>query len=284
MRVTKLLAVAAALLAALPLSAQQATESANPPPAVASPVTSDKLATNTSPQPPKAPAPKAHAPAPPIERKFVVLLDPAHGGADAGAKLTGQPADKSAEKDATLALAQRIRSALTARGIESRMTRDGDSSVSPSERAAQTTADAACITLHVTSTGSGVHVFSPLAQDSELTGTNFQQWNAAHGSPSPQSPALARLLASTIARSQVPVAFEPAADPVLDRAACPAVAIELGPLRSAYAGVSLPNDPSYQQQIANSVADAMVQWRNVRRTPEISAVTAKSSPRGIPHP
>ncbi|HZC43878.1 MAG TPA: N-acetylmuramoyl-L-alanine amidase, partial [Acidobacteriaceae bacterium] len=92
------------------------------------------------------------------ELRFLVLLDPAHGGTDTGAML--DPA--TLEKDYTLALAMQLRLALNARGIRSILTRTSDVEVDSDARA--TTANhshaSACLSLHATSTGNGVHLFT----------------------------------------------------------------------------------------------------------------------------
>jgi len=87
----------------------------------------------------------------------VVVLDPAHGGEDAGALLgAGDP-----EKNFTTALAIRLHALLNARGIHSIFTRDGDTTLDNTARAtiANRAHAAACILLHATSTGNGVHLF-----------------------------------------------------------------------------------------------------------------------------
>ena len=55
----------------------------------------------------------------------LVVLDPAHGGQDAGATL----GDNIFEKDVTLAIAARLRATLTAAGFTVVSTRDADSAI-----------------------------------------------------------------------------------------------------------------------------------------------------------
>ena len=94
----------------------------------------------------------------PPELQFVIVLDPAHGGTDNGALL----APNSPEKNYTLALAGRLRDLLNASGISSISTRDADTTVDDTARAvaANGAHPAACILLHATSTGNGVHLFT----------------------------------------------------------------------------------------------------------------------------
>ena len=64
-------------------------------------------------------------------QKYIIVIDPAHGGQDAGVKLTG----KVDEKDITLAVALALRKELAAeKQIEIVLTRDSDKDVSPEDR------------------------------------------------------------------------------------------------------------------------------------------------------
>ena len=87
----------------------------------------------------------------------MVVLDAAHGGDDAGARLSnGQP-----EKAYTLALSVRLRSLLMARGIAVVTTRESDTTVNADRRAeiANRANAQACLSLHASESGSGVHLF-----------------------------------------------------------------------------------------------------------------------------
>ena len=82
-----------------------------------------------------------HAQAPPSPAssgpatRFVVVLDAAHGGSDAGGTLASQPAQQETEKAYTLALSVRLRSLLGARGIAVVTTRESDTTVDNNRRA-----------------------------------------------------------------------------------------------------------------------------------------------------
>jgi N-acetylmuramoyl-L-alanine amidase len=80
-----------------------------------------------------------------------VVLDPAHGGADTGAR---GPSGAN-EKDLVLSLARAVRAQLAQHGYRVVMTRDGDTSPSFDDRAAVANAipEAIFISLHVSSTG-----------------------------------------------------------------------------------------------------------------------------------
>ena len=131
-------------------AAQQPPVSGNPASSPAAPRHRPATPPTTPTMPPSGPA---H-----VQPRFLVVIDPAHGGTDSGARLNAQ----MLEKDLVLALSLRLRSALNAHGISVVTTRESDVLVSPVNRAE--TADhavaAACISLHATATGSGIHLFT----------------------------------------------------------------------------------------------------------------------------
>lgn len=209
--------------------------------------------------------------------RFVVLLDPAHGGKDAGATLSDASAKvyslRHLEKDATLDFAQLLRTALTNSGVAARLTRSGDATVPDSERAAQGSSLGAgvCITLHATAVGAGVHVFYPLSQFGLPNHTFLDQWAAADVAPSGQSRPLARALAAALNKAQIAATQEPATGPVISRERCAAVAIELAPLRTPGSAAVTAYDAQYQQRVATAVAQAIVQWRAQRQSLDAGA-------------
>ena len=81
----------------------------------------------------------------------VIVLDPAHGGTDTGARGAGG----SVEKDVVLGFARTTRGELERQGLRVVMTRNDDSNPSYDDRAAIANAyrDAIFITIHVSSTG-----------------------------------------------------------------------------------------------------------------------------------
>jgi len=100
---------------------------------------------------PSVPAPPgALAPAPPPAGPLIVL-DPAHGGTDSGARGEGG----LAEKDIVLQIARTVRAQLERQGYRVLMTRSDDSNPSYDDRAALANAhrDVIFISLHVASTG-----------------------------------------------------------------------------------------------------------------------------------
>ncbi len=84
--------------------------------------------------PPSAAPARAAAPAPPeVGVLKTVVIDPGHGGAEVGAKGTGG----TLEKDLTLAIARKLRAALTnSLGLQAFLTRDRDQELALDDRAA----------------------------------------------------------------------------------------------------------------------------------------------------
>ena len=100
---------------------------------------------------PQQAAPAQAAPQPPAHSGPVIVLDPAHGGTDSGAR--GQSG--VIEKDMVLLLARTAKFALEKEGFRVVMTRNDDSNPSYDDRAATANAyrDAIFISFHVSSTG-----------------------------------------------------------------------------------------------------------------------------------
>ena len=101
---------------------------------------------------PLTPQQAAPPAAPPVVRVGpTVILDPAHGGTDSGAR----GAAGAIEKDLVLQYARAVRNELERQGFRVVLTRDGDSNPSYDDRASVANAyrDAIFISLHVASTG-----------------------------------------------------------------------------------------------------------------------------------
>ncbi|MFZ1939678.1 MAG: N-acetylmuramoyl-L-alanine amidase family protein [Terracidiphilus sp.] len=197
----------------------------------------------------------------PSALRSVVVLDAAHGGDDSGAGLGSQP-----EKAYTLALSVRLRSLLAARGFQVVTTRESDTTVEADRRAEIANhADAlACLSLHATEAGSGVHIFvSSLAPARDA---RFTAWKTAQAAWITSSLTLAGVLNSALSHSSIPVTLGRVGMPTLDSMACPAVAVEIAPQRTADApgGESL-DDPAVLAHIAEALAAALVEWRTTDR-------------------
>ncbi len=187
-----------------------------------------------------------------------MLLDPAHGGADSGAML----GTADAEKTYTLALAMRLRAMLSAHGIRTVSTRDSDVTVDNNTRAeiANRSHASACILLHATTSGSGVHLFtSSLAAVAQADPRRaFLPWQTAQAAYGTQSLRLESDVDAALTRQQIPVLVTRTALMPMDSMACPAVAIEVAP-ENATTPLS---DAGYEEKILESVTDALVAWHS----------------------
>jgi N-acetylmuramoyl-L-alanine amidase len=204
-------------------------------------------------------APNAPAQAPPSPAAhFVVVLDAAHGGDDSGGRL----ASGQLEKAVTLALSVRLRSLLAARGITVATTRESDLSVDANRRAeiANHAKADACLSLHASETGSGVHLFtSSLAP---APGARLSAWRTAQAPWVNRSLALAGSINSALLRSGFNVTISRTALIAVDSMTCPALAVEIAPARSPDGHVTAePDDANYQASIANTLATALLEWR-----------------------
>ena len=204
----------------------------------------------------------AAQPVPPApQARFVVVLDAAHGGDDLGARLGDQ-----SEKDYTLAFSVKMRSLLMARGIAVVTTRESDVTVNADRRAeiANHANAQACLSLHASESGSGVHLFvSSLAP---VQGTRFLPWNTAQSAWVLRSLSLAGVMNSALGHAGMSVTLGRTALPAIDSMACPAVAIEVALGRGANApgnaqGADGLDDPGYQARVAEALAAALVEWR-----------------------
>jgi len=206
---------------------------------------SSQLQSSTPPsQAPSAsqqPAP-TQAPPAPQERPHigpVIILDPAHGGADTG----GRGTNGVAEKDITLVLARFVRMDLERQGFRAVLTRNEDSFVGFDDRAAISNAhrDAVFITIHIASTGSAgtVRAYFDQMGDSFAAATGaaaapaasatLVRWDEAQRPYVETSHRFADLLQSELAQrfSGSPVAAAPAAVRGLRSISAPAAAIEI---------------------------------------------------------
>ena len=232
---------------------------------------------NTS-QPPATPGPHpglhpatspASAPTPAPNRNLI-LLDPAHGGPDAGATL----GDRTLEKDVTLALSGRLRTALIAAGFTIVTTRDADPTdpLTSDQRAeiANRSRAVACIVLHATATGSGVHLYTSILQP--LTPSEDEDpdvpasfvpipWDMAQSGSVDRSLRLAGNLSAALGTGNLPVVVGRAPIRPLDNLTCPAVAVEVAPLLAAGADATPVTDPNYQQRVIASLTAALKTWR-----------------------
>ena len=202
--------------------------------------------------------------------RATILLDPAHGGPDPGAHLP----NNILEKDVTLAFAARLRAALGEANFAVIATRDADptAAMPPDQRAgiANHARPAACILLHATDSGNGVHIIASALQASALQRTI--PWDTAQSSAIPASLSLALDLDAALGRVRLPALLLRSRVRPLDNLTCPAIAIELAPLDNPGDAPTPVADATYQQRAADAIAKALTAWR------------AQSTPQSTPQP
>ena len=207
--------------------------------------------------------------------RSTVLLDPAHGGPDTGAHLS----NNILEKDVTLAFASRLKTALANARLTVLTTRDSDPATMMTSdlRAgiANHARPAACILIHATDSGNGVHIIT-----SALPPANTQPrvipWDSAQSASIPQSLGLANQTGAALTRAHLPVLVEQASVRPIDNLTCPAIAIEIAPLDNP-SNPDAPTpvtDAAYQQRIADAVAGAITAWRSQPAAPVIETTGA----------
>ncbi len=196
------------------------------------------------------------APPAPTSR-FVVVLDAAHGGDDSG----GHSGSWN-EKSVTLALSVRLRSLLEARGIAVVTTRESDTTVASEQRIeiADHANAQACLSLHASLSGSGIHLFASSLAPTEPA--HFEPWRTAQSASITRSLALAGVLNSALLHAGMAVTLGRMALPVVDSLTCPALAVEVSPDRtSGESPVDSLNDPGYQAHLADALAAALLEWQ-----------------------
>jgi len=237
----------------------------------------------------------ASAQSPPTFNRDVVVLDPAHGGSDGGSRLS----DHLEEKDVTLALAARVRSLLAVRGFSVVSTRQDDLAAHfgvplSSDQRAETANRAhavACIVLHASASGNGVYLgvsaigssLAAIPQNSRSAsvGAKPVSWDLAQEIYVPQSLGLANEIGTAFSRANFPLAVGRVALRPLDNLMCPALSVEVGPLRGDGSDPTPVTDGDYQQRVAETIAGALIFWKNRAQPPASPAPPASGSGPGL---
>lgn len=249
----------------------------------------------SAPPAPSAPAaPPGQQPLPPdVSSSFgpvsspairTVVIDPGHGGEDAGAK---GPAGLQ-EKDLTLTVARRVRTAIESRlGLRAILTRDDDRTVPPDDRAALANNNKADLFLSIHANAS----LRPGASGASILYAGFDWSGEAAAAPGPaervpvfgggsrdidlvlwdlaqqryvdQSAELAMVLEEQL-RGRVPLfarSIEQAPLRVLESVNMPAVIVELGYLSNPDQEKQLAT-PEFQNAFAQATLDAIVKFRD----------------------
>ncbi len=173
---------------------------------------------------PATPAPQ------PAFRPTVIVIDPAHGGADAGAR----GASGVQEKDVVLNYAVLLRDLLQRRGLRVVLTRQAGDNPSADDRAAAANAyrDSIFISLHAASTGrvgTARCYFDAPTPRGPLPVTAPLAWDRAQEPFSAASQRLANLIQAQLHQAFPGSPAEPQAAPVrpLRNVAAPAIAVEV---------------------------------------------------------
>jgi N-acetylmuramoyl-L-alanine amidase len=221
------------------------------------------------PSPSQVPQPTGPKPLPAFYRN-IIFLDPAHGGPDTGAHLPS-----ALEKDIALSFSARLRTVLGAAGFTVLSTRDTDPTalITSDQRAgiANHARPLACLLLHATASGSGVHIVtSSLTPPDDPAATRSPlSWQAAQANTVPQSLKLADELSSALQSAKLPAIRLRASVPPIDSLTCAAAAIELAPLSLTGAQTIPVTDSSYQQQVAEAIAEAITSYRERYAPPPV---------------
>lgn len=221
----------------------------------------------TPPPAPTTPAPNSTQPQPattpqaPTQPRFYVIIDPAHGGDDPGAAL----GNGLLEKDVTLAIARRVRADLDQRGISAVLLREGDATLSADQRAVAANAShgALYISLHATSFGTGVHLYSArLNGDIKPPAHGFLPWDTAQAAYLDLSHSLeASLVTEFESRKIHSLPLESGLKPLLNIAK-PAIAIEVAEPESKPSDVENGLTAiSYQQAVAAAIGTGIANLR-----------------------
>ena len=230
---------------ALRISAQGASQTAPVTPAAQSVV--PQIPPTTTPQT----TPQTAPPAVPRGGLNIVVLDPAHGGTDPGARGTGG----IRESEIVLDFAAQVRRALESQGFQVLQTRQGNEDPSFDDRSAIANAQngAVFVTLHVASTGlpgtARVYVNSDLPATMDVGG--LISWDRAQTPFQGLSRKLGDLVQASLAQrfKGSPNTAQTAAVRQLRTTAAPAIAVEISSV--------VVEDRADLDRMAPGVADAI---------------------------
>jgi N-acetylmuramoyl-L-alanine amidase len=251
--------------------------------------------------------PRTPRPAEPALSFDTIVLDPAHGGSDTGARI----GDDLLEKDLNLAFANKLKQMLTDRGLTVVMTRTTDAIIpkaapaavdadgNPVPQAAPKPVDItpdqivetanrahafACLILHAANGGHGVHLYTSslaprnaaqtVAPMSE-TDSPIIPWDTAQSAALANSERLATDLSAAINNIRVPLVAGHSSVRPIDSMTCPAIAIEIAPL-SVNDHQTPASDDAYQQRVAEAIVSGIVAWRGHAQALEAAIQSARA--------
>ncbi len=208
--------------------------------------------------PPATPEKPAATPVPsPGHARFLVLIDPAHGGEERGAVLS----ETILEKDLALSLARRLKTELAARGIAASLLRDQDITVSLDQRAqaANAVRPWLYLALHVTASGAGVRLYTPLLPAAAAAApAGLVPWERAQQGALANSRSLGEALLARLQQHQVAATLTSAPLRPLNNITAAALAIEVTPPSGPKPLERLASS-GFQQQIAAALAVALAE-------------------------
>ncbi|MBZ5702935.1 MAG: N-acetylmuramoyl-L-alanine amidase [Acidobacteriia bacterium] len=188
----------------------------------------------------------------------IVVLDPAHGGTDPGARGTGG----MRESEMVLSLAAQIRAALEKQGFSVLQTRQGNDNPSFDDRAAMANAQrgAVFVTLHIGSTGlpGSVRVYTlPDFPAAAPAPDGLLAWDRAQAAVLPLSRKFAELAQAEFAQrfKGSPGSAQTAPVRQLRSLAVPAIAVELSSVSVEDSAVLEQMGPGVASAIARAVAE-----------------------------
>ena len=193
----------------------------------------------------------------PAIRRYVVVVDPSHGGDERGASLSNQ----LAEKDVTLAFARRLRQELETRGLATLLLRDSDTTLSLDQRASLTNSAHPVIylCLHAASQGNGVRVYTALVPAGSENRGPFLSWDGAQSAFELLSRSAGSGLVAALENKQIPARSLSAPLRPLNNITAAALALEVA---APSDDVSQLNSPAYQQFIAGAIASGVANVRD----------------------
>ena len=159
----------------------------------------------------------------------------------------------------------RLRSTLSAHGITVITTRESDTNPTADARAAAANRAhaSACLVLHATTSGTGVHLYtSSLPAAPQVEAGSLRPWATAQAGFLTQSLKLSSDVSEALGHAGVPVTLGSVSMRPIDNMACPAVILEVAPLlpRRGKSGAPI-TDADYQTRLVNALSGAMEQWR-----------------------
>jgi N-acetylmuramoyl-L-alanine amidase len=145
--------------------------------------------------------------------------------------------------------------------------RESDAAVDANRRAeiANHANAQACLTLHATDSGSGIHLFaSSLAP---APPSRISAWKTAQAAWVTRSLALAGVLNSALQHAGLTVTLGRTALPGIDSMTCPAIAVEVAPDHPSGGEKTGLDDPAYQARVTEALAAALLEWKTEGRLP-----------------